>query len=280
MTTNTVLTTKQHSKTILPVIKWTGSKRSQAQKIISMFPKFKTYYEPFLGGGSIMVRTNAKNAICGDICKPLIDFYKLIRDNPDNIIKSYTTKWNKLQSDGSDIYYDIRGKFNKNNNPHDLLFLSRTCVNGLIRFNKSGEFNNAFHHTRPGINPETLANTIRQWSGIIKHYKFVHKDYSNTTLKATTDDFVYLDPPYFNTRGIYYGTIPYDEFLDYLESLNSRNIKFAMSFDGTRGSNDFTVDIPKKLYKRKLLLDSGNSPFRNVMNKKVEMVKESLYLNF
>ena len=92
MTTNTVLTTKQHSKTILPVIKWTGSKRSQAQKIISMFPKFKTYYEPFLGGGSIMVRTNAKNAICGDICKPLIDFYKLIRDNPDNIIKSYYYK--------------------------------------------------------------------------------------------------------------------------------------------------------------------------------------------
>ena len=270
----------QHLKTIVPVIRWTGSKRSQAKKIINLFPKFKTYYEPFLGGGSVMVRTGAKKAVCGDICKPLVELWKLIKNNPSAVAESYATRWESLQADGHGIYYDIRDRFNNTGDPHDLLFLSRTCVNGLIRFNRRGEFNNAFHLTRPGIKPQTLAGIIRQWSGLIQGYRFVHGHYSNTTRNATADDFVYLDPPYFNTHSIYYGTIPYDELLDYMADLNSRNVRFAMSFDGMRGSSDFTVAVPKKLFKRRLLFDAGHSPFKNVMNKKTEMVKESLYLNF
>ena len=64
-----------------PVIKWSGSKRSQAEKIISYFPDYDTYYEPFIGGGSIMYHIKGKR-VCSDICNPLIDLWQIIQNNP------------------------------------------------------------------------------------------------------------------------------------------------------------------------------------------------------
>jgi len=268
------------SQQLLPVIKWSGSKRSQAKQIIELFPKFSTYYEPFLGGGSVLVHARPKKAVCGDICKPLIDFWNLVKKNPRRIIEEYTTRWDKLQNEGYLTYYEIRDHFNKNQNPFDLLFLSRTCVNGLIRFNSEGKFNNSLHHTRKGINPNTLEKIIFNWSSLIQNYQFVYDEYSKTTKTATSNDFVYLDPPYFNTVGRYYGRIDHERFIDYLEELNAKNIKFVLSFDGKRGDKEYFVEIPKRLYKRYLLLDSGNASFKKVMDKKIEFVKESVYLNF
>ena len=64
-----------------PVIKWSGSKRSQSAQIKTYFPDiFDTYYEPFLGGGSMLYAINPEHSVCGDICKPLIDLWKEIRD--------------------------------------------------------------------------------------------------------------------------------------------------------------------------------------------------------
>ena len=137
-----------------PVIKWSGSKRSQAQEIIKHFEQFDCYYEPFLGGGSVMYAVNSSSAICGDICEPLIGFWKMVQSSPREVISYYSEEWNRLQKDGYEVYYDIRSRFNADKSPLDLLFLSRTCVNGLIRFNSEGEFNNSFHHTRKGIDPK------------------------------------------------------------------------------------------------------------------------------
>ena len=268
------------SQQLLPIIKWSGSKRSQAKTITEFFPKYKRYFEPFLGGGSVLMKAEPKEAICGDVCKPLIYFWKLIRDNPQKLIKEYSKRWNRLQDEGYLIFYEIRDNFNNKPNPFDLLFLSRTCVNGLIRFNKQGYFNNSLHHTRKGINPNTLEKLILERSQMIQNYKFVYGDYSKTVKNATRDDFVYLDPPYFNTKGRYYGRIDHNKFLDFLEDLNSRKIRYILSFDGYRGSKDYTVKMPQKLFKRKFLLDSGNASFKKVMDKKSEMVRESIYLNF
>ena len=265
---------------LLPVIKWTGSKRSQASTITGLFPDFKRYYEPFLGGGSVLVQSNASTAVCGDICEPLIDFWNAVKKNPTKLVKEYSSRWNRLQDEGFDTFYSIRADFNRKQNPYDLLFLSRTCVNGLIRFNRKGEFNNALHLTRKGIDPKNLEKIILQWSTLIQNYTFIHGDYSKTTKRITAGDFVYLDPPYFNTSGMYYGKIIHEDFIDYLEELTSKNIKFALSFDGQRGTKKYSGGIPKKLYKRRLLIPSGHSPFKKVMDKQLESVKESLYLNF
>ena len=171
---------------IKPVIKWSGSKRTQAATILSFFPKnFGIYYEPFVGGGSMLYALRPKRSICGDICKPLIDLWVEIRDNPKSLAVGYRVRWTRLQEEGYTVYYDIRDNFNKDKSPYDLMFLSRTCVNGLIRFNDKGEFNNSLHYSRKGINPDTLETIIDDWSRTIQNTTFLAEDYINTTSSAT-----------------------------------------------------------------------------------------------
>ncbi len=161
-----------------------------------------------------------------------------------------------------------------------MFFLSRTCVNGLIRFNAKGEFNNSLHHSRPGINPDRLKPIVDSWSERIQGVEFLNADYRITIADASKGDFVYLDPPYLNTKGRYYGGIEFSEFLSCLEDLNMRGVKYALSFDGYRGDKDYSAPIPKELYKRKEMLASGNSAFKKVQDKISEQVYESLYLNY
>ncbi|GBR75710.1 DNA adenine methylase [Candidatus Termititenax persephonae] len=267
-------------KLFSPIIKWSGSKRLQAYEIIKYFPKFNNYYEPFIGGGSVCYALTPQKATCGDICKPLIQLWKVIKDDPKKLLVHYTREWERLSTQGYTVYYEIRDRFNSDFNPLDLFFLSRTCVNGLIRFNFEGKFNNSLHYTRKGINPSSLKKLVYLWSSAIQNVVFMADSYINTTKNITSHDFVYLDPPYFNTKGRYYGKIDFNTFFEYLYNLNKKHIKYALSFDGTRGSKNFIFSLPKELYKRHILLSSGNSSFRKVMGKINESVRESLYLNF
>ena len=264
-----------------PVIKWSGSKRSQSTKIKEYLPaKFNRYFEPFIGGGSMLYAINPPQAVCGDICVPLIDLWNEIKNNPIELSEAYKARWTRLQTEGYQAYYSIRDDFNKAHSPQDLLFLSRTCVNGLIRFNTNGDFNNSLHHTRPGISPDKLKEIIVDWSKHIQGTEFIAADYTDTTRTARANDLIYLDPPYFHTKGRYYGTIDFDAFLVYLAQLNSKGVKYMLSFDGIRGEDDFTVELPKELYKRHELIPSGSSSFIKVMGKENIQVVESLYLNW
>ena len=266
---------------VKPFIKWSGSKRSQAPEIVAYFPKdIKIYYEPFLGSGAILGHLRPERAVCADINGPLIELWKTIQADPSKVSADYEKKWDQLQKEGHTYFYKIRDRFNKTQSPLDFLFLTRTCVNGLIRYNKKGEFNNSLHHTRKGINPDRLQKIITSWSEAIQGHKFLSQSYEITTKKATSGDFVYLDPPYFNTGTRYFGTIDYEKFIHYLESLNDKGVKYALSYDGKRGEESYIVSIPKKLYKRHIMLHSGNSTFGKVQNGKVEKVYESLYLNY
>jgi DNA adenine methylase len=264
-----------------PVIKWSGSKRTQAHEIIKYLPtNFDTYYEPFIGGGSMLYAINPDRGVCGDVCIPLINLWKSIQSSPKELAEQYRVRWERLQKEGYMVYYEVRDNFNKTHAPEDLLFLSRTCVNGLIRFNANGDFNNSLHHTRPGIEPSKLSDIILDWSSKIQNAEFIAQDYTLTTANANKNDIVYLDPPYFHTKGRYFGTIDFNRFLEYLDDLNRRGVKYMLSFDGIRGQEDYTVDLPKELYKRHIFIESGNSTFRKVIDKETEKVLESLYLNY
>ena len=92
-----------------PVIKWSGSKRTQAEQLVKLFPNFKTYYEPFLGGGSVLylLENRLNSAVCGDICKPLIELWILIQNDPIKLIESYKENWTRLQKEGyTVVVYD------------------------------------------------------------------------------------------------------------------------------------------------------------------------------
>ena len=269
------------NKKLKPVIKWTGSKRSQADFILSFFPeKINTYYEPFLGGGSIMGMANFEKAVCGDICEPLINLWNEIKKNPKNVALEYSKNWTNMQKIGYTYYYKVRDEFNKNKDPNLFLFLTRTCCNGLIRFNQNGDFNNSLHLSRKGIIPTSLETIIMEWSNKIQNVEFKLADYKETTKNAKPGDLIYLDPPYFYNKDRYMSNLNYDEFLEYLKDLNMRGIKFVLSFDGKRGNKDYDIELPKDLYKRKFSVKSGNSSVNNVLNQKKETVFESLYLNW
>ena len=213
-----------------PIIKWSGSKRSQAEQIVSLIDKeYDTYYESFCGGCSVLFyilnhcSNKFKHYVCNDLNKGLIDTFNFIKSNPNLILESYTELWNELNKDNDlerkkQFFNYIRTLFNQTKDPLLFFFIMRTTTNGMPRYNKNGEFNNSFHVTRNGIEPIRLKPILDKWSELLNKYdvQFINQSYD--TINPSENDFLYLDPPYANSKGMYYGTIDYDKLWNYLRN--------------------------------------------------------------
>lgn len=288
------LHTARSVRIVPSLIKWTGSKRSQAASIASMMPPYRRYLEPFVGGGALLYLAAVPGSVAGDLYEPLIRLWQLMQSEPDKVVEDYERKWMALREDldglspsvmqrGDGIpkyYYAVRKRFNKNRDPLDLNFLMRTCVNGIVRFNAQGEFNNSFHLSRRGVEPARFRRIVHSWHPVIQGVDFLCQDYTKTLAAAGKEDFVYLDPPYAGNRQRYIANLDLDRLFSTLKDLNERGVKWALSFDGWRGAKDLTHAVPRSLYKRVLFLPSGNSAVNKVLNGPVERVQESLYLNY
>lgn len=288
----------------IPLIKWTGSKRSQSKEIIKYFPKnINTYYEPFCGSCAItyellnqiyLGNISCKQIICSDINVDLINFYNLFLRDKNIIFNEYEKLYNelincKIIDEKKQFYFNIRDYFNSlnYNNDRTILFywLLRTCYNGLIRYNKKGEFNSPYHLNRDGIKPNKLKSIFDSWNFLINYFmvnggviKFYNKSYDDILNDLSQNDLIYLDPPYNDTKGMYLNKFDNKIFFNKLTQLNNNNIKFILSYDGMRGDNDKTLDIPN-FYKRHIYIKSGQSSFSKLKNNNID-VFESLYLNF
>ena len=270
-----------------PVIKWSGSKRSQAENILTYFPKeIDTYYEPFCGGASVLRRLLSSDIkvnryVCSDLNSGLIDLWNEIINNPERVSSYYNRLWNELNSDDDkqrkkEYFATVRERYNREHNPLDFMFIMRTTTNGMPRYNRDGEFNNSFHVTRNGIIPETLEKIIYEWSELLNKNKVEFMACSYDKIKPKENDFVYLDPPYANTKGMYYGTIDYEKLWNWLRNLPC---KYALSFDGISGEEDNTWNVPQDVYSRHEYLLNGNSSFKRTIGKSNDsIVYESLYL--
>ncbi|MFR2887934.1 MAG: Dam family site-specific DNA-(adenine-N6)-methyltransferase [Clostridium butyricum] len=271
-----------------PAIKWSGSKRSQSEEIVKRIPRkaYDTYYEPFCGGCSILYQLlhsdiKFNKYICSDINKGLIDLWNEIKDNPNKVIEMYTVMWNELNVDDDkerkkQYFYKVRERYNQKGSPYDFMFIMRTTTNGMPRYNSNGEFNNSFHVTRNGIKPLSFSKIINEWSEVLNKYnvQFIHQEYNSVQTKD--NDFMYLDPPYANTKGMYYGAIDYNCLWDWLRK---QQCDYMLSFDGKTSSIDITYDVPKDVYNTHEYLYSGNSSFRRVIGiSNKEYVSESLYI--
>ena len=281
-------------RSVPSLIKWTGSKRSHASCICALMPYFSHHVEPFLGVGAVMFFASRGNALAGDVYEPLVNLWRIVQEDPDSLVQDYAQQWNCLQEELDSLvetkfkrrsgipeyYYHVRSRFNQEESPLDLNFLMRTCVNGIVRFNDDGEFNNSFHLSRRGMNPERFEKVVQEWHRVVKGVLFVCQDYEATLASAKRGDFVYLDPPYAGNHQRYVESLDLERFFGVLEDLNRRDVKWALSFDGIRGENDLTHDVPSSLFKRQLYLENGNSAVHKVLNGPIEMVRDSLYLNY
>ena len=282
-----------------PVIKWSGSKRSQANSILNYILKsrdsYDTYYELFCGGCSILYAilntpplcNKFKRFVCNDINKDLISVYQLVKSDYKDILVSYEKLWNELNKNSDinrkrEFFTEIRDKYNKTQDPRLFFFLMRIVTNGMPRYNSKGEFNSSFHFTRNGILPKKLENILKSWNYFLNLYKveFYSEDYSYFK-GGTNKDLFYLDPPYFNTKGMYYyKSIDYKGFWKWLGDLNSN---WLLSFDGKAGTEDNTYqEMPESILNicEHKYIDSGNSSFRRILGKsKDTVVQESLYIH-
>ena len=263
------------------LIKWTGSKRLQAKEIQKFIPEnISTYYEPFLGGASILYNNTDKNTFANDIYSEIIDLWLLVQKNPQYVIDSYTENWNLLQSDFPNYFYIVRDRFNLDKRPTDLLFLARTAVNGIIRFNSKGHFNNSIHLSRRGMKPETFSKIVMKWHDKIQNTKFSKKDYSSFLKATQKGDFVYFDPRYAGSNSRYIQNLDLDKLIKELNKLNDKGVLWALSFDGLNNNNNFQHLIPEELYKRVFEISIGKSKVSQVLNKKNNSSYEHLYLNY
>ena len=240
---------------VAPVLKWAGGKRQLLQEISKHIPKkFFTYYEPFLGGGAVLFHLQPGKAVVNDINEELINVYHVIRDNVEELIKSL-----KKHKNEKGYYYMIREldrdkeKYNQLSNIEKasrIIFLNKTCFNGLFRVNSQGQFNVPFgKYKNANIVDEP---TLRAVSNYFNKAKITFKctDFEEAVKGISKGDFVYFDPPYdpvSNTSSFTgYDINGFDKeeqkrLKELCDKIDRRGVKFLLSNSAT----DFILDLYK-----------------------------------
>ncbi len=186
-----------------PFVKWAGGKRQLLAELEKNFPKqFGTYFEPFLGGGAVLFDLLAKkpNIKCSvsDLNSDLVLAYVTIRDKLGRLIESLETHSKNYHKDSTNYYYEVRKQEPKSQieKVSRLLFLNKTCFNGLYRVNSKGKFNVPLgRYTNPNIvNRENLITASKFLQS--EKIKISCRDFESILKDAKKGDFVYFDPPY------------------------------------------------------------------------------------
>lgn len=186
---------------VAPVVKWAGGKRQLINEISRYVPgHFSTYYEPFLGGGAVWLALLPPHALVNDINSELINVYEVIRADLEELILDL-----KQHKNEADYFYRIRA-LDRNQEGYErlspvqrasrMLYLNKTCYNGLFRVNQAGQFNTPFgYYPNPNIVNEKTLRAVNRYLNNAR-ITFTCQDFTAALKEARPGDFVYLDPPY------------------------------------------------------------------------------------
>lgn len=248
-----------------PILKWAGGKRQILEDLYTYFPKrYNKYHEPMIGGGALFFDLEPKRGgTINDINPRLMNFYKTVRDEPEQLIeisKSFKSpetapdpskefsELNRKCKKVKNYYYQQRELFNRRPSGekfdpiHEaalLLYLNRTCYNGLYRENSSGEFNVPIGRYK---NPDWVRETeIIQASKVLKHVNIFNKPFDYILEFVEPRDLVYFDPPYvpmsptanftdYNAQG--FDKKHQKRLLEIAKNLNNKDINIIISNSG------------------------------------------------
>lgn len=190
-----------------PLLKWVGGKTQILDRVLAAFPPtMKSYHEPFLGGGSVLLGVLASDVVieeaihASDVNPHLINVYTAIRDTPDALIACLRILESESASmDPESFYYAMRALFNGEfNTPGPqtaalFLYLNKTCFRGVYREGPHG-FNVPYgNYKAPYVTPE---EEIRAMSIRLQRVTFHCQSFEDSLAAVAPGDFVYLDPPY------------------------------------------------------------------------------------
>jgi DNA adenine methylase len=189
------------NKLVTPVLKWVGGKRQLLDVLTPLLPKRITAFsEPFIGGGAMLFYLQPATAYINDINDELINVYNVIKSDVEALITELQTFRNEAEYfyavrdwDRNRLKYDTRSDVQK---AARILYLNKTCYNGLFRVNNAGEFNTPFGSYR---NPNIVnAPTLRAVSAYLNAATIylTSYDYAEVLKTLPKGTFVYLDPPY------------------------------------------------------------------------------------
>lgn len=246
----------KNNKLVAPFLKWVGGKRQLMPSIVEHLPeniKDYKYIEPFIGGGAVLFNLQPKNAIINDFNEELINVYQVIKNNLDELIADL-----KKHKNEAEYFYSIRsldrnGEFKKLTavqRASRVIFLNKTCFNGLYRVNNAGEFNSPFgRYKNPNIVNEPTLKAVNKFLNS-NNIEIISGDYSEVLKKADKKCFVYLDPPYHpisessNFTGYVQGGWNIYDQIDLktaCDELDKKGVKFLLS----NSSADFIKDLYK-----------------------------------
>ena len=276
------------TKTVPHPIPYQGSKRNLAAEILRYFPpKLITLYEPFAGSAAITIAA-AVNGLgdyyhINDLNKPLMDLWRSIIETPQQIVAQYEALWQEQLDDPRSFYDKVRAEFNRTGKPDLFLYLLARCVKGSVRYNSQGEFNQSPDNRRQGMKPETMRLQILGASYYLKGKTTVSSmNYRDILDKATPTDLVYMDPPYQGVCGNrdtrYLQNVQFCEFVQALDELNRRGIRYLVSYDGRTGDKTHGKRLPDDLNLTLIELYAGRSSQATLLGRD-DVTIESLYLS-
>lgn len=185
-----------------PMLKWVGGKRQLLSEIVPMIDnKCSTYVEPFVGGGAVLFRLQPQKAVINDYNQELINVYRTVRDHLDDLIEVLQIHATK---NTSDYYYEVRAldredsfkKMSDIEKAARIIYLNKTCYNGLYRVNSLGQFNSPYgRYKNPKIVNEPVLRAISKYFNS-DEIKILNGDYKEALKNLDVNSFVYLDPPY------------------------------------------------------------------------------------
>ena len=226
-------------KVLIPPIKCQGIKSKLVTWIAEtiQWDSKGVWIEPFMGSGVVGFNLKPRKALFSDTNPHLIAFYQEINNktiHPILVREFLELEGSKLAKHGADYYYEVRKRFNREKSPLDFLFLNRACFNGLIRFNRQGEFNVPFGHKPGRFSKAYITKIVNQVDWVAKRaslsdWRFLHQDFRITLSLATEADLIYCDPPYAGRHTDYFNTWGEAQEKSLYEGLKETRTRFILS---------------------------------------------------
>ncbi|MDT8719532.1 DNA adenine methylase [Clostridium sp. 19966] len=185
---------------VQPFLKWAGGKRQLLPELNKYIPlKYKTYYEPFVGAGALLFDLQPKKAVINDVNSELINCYNIIKDSLDELIEDL-----KKHQNIPEYYYEIREldrkpefqQLTQIERASRIIYLNKTCFNGLFRVNSQGQYNVPFgNYKNPKILDEVVLKAVHNFLNS-SNITITNGDFEEVVRGAKKGDFIYFDPPY------------------------------------------------------------------------------------